>query len=218
MSDEVKHRLQEANWEQILPQLTRYTQKLVRFYRWRYGSGDLPHGKQIEDLVFESIGLVFKGCQEDLSAREKRNVRNWNPESSPDLELFLRGVIKSRIYHLVNSKEHTQVQRFQNSQINEEENIAVREDLFSETQFVPTPEHIVLFKESQIEANAFIDRLTTYAQEKEDIEMVELLECIRADITKPSEISAYTDISVTRVNNAKKRLRRLVQRELGLED
>lgn len=71
-----------------------------------------------------------------------------------------------------------------------------------------------------IEARDFFEKLQKRAQEKNDEEVVQILRCIENGIFEPRKIAIATRMDIRQVNNAQRRLRRMVielSKEEGIE-
>ena len=89
---DVLRRLNKANWDQIHPKLVIYAQFKLECILWP--GGHAPGGTQAEDLVQQAIESLFSG------------QRNWNVAKHPDLEIVLKGIIKSLVNHLTQTKDN----------------------------------------------------------------------------------------------------------------
>ncbi len=91
-SSDVLRRLEEANWDQILPKLVVYAQFRLKAISWP--GGHPPGGTQAEDLVQEAIKLLYIG------------QRTWDVAKYPNLEAVLKGIIKSLVSHQTEGRDN----------------------------------------------------------------------------------------------------------------
>lgn len=83
MKQEIRHLLDNYNWEQGIITLAGYAASLFRLYR--ISRIRLPANLQPEDIVSEVIDKVYSG------------ERKWDPITDPDLHKYLKSVVKSVI-------------------------------------------------------------------------------------------------------------------------
>jgi DNA-directed RNA polymerase specialized sigma24 family protein len=124
--------------------------------------------------------------------------RKWNRETYPTLECFLRSIVDSDINHLADSLDNSHSRRIAPTKapngVDEAERVEGRE---------VNPVFAVVNKEAHEQF------LATAMKELEgDDFLVQLLDCLEAEITEPVDIAEMLGISVDDVNNGKKRLRR----------
>lgn len=86
--------LSETDWRHLIFSLTVYAQHRIWRCNWRTSEGSLPGGKEAKDIALEAIG-------DALTAKRVRSDENV------DLLVFLKGVVKSKISHLLESADHT---------------------------------------------------------------------------------------------------------------
>lgn len=133
------------------------------------------------------------------------NKRIWNRDAYPDLLDFLRSVVDSLISNAVTAVENQRSRQL----------VPRRGDQDLTEVYDPTvdnrdPLYVLLDREW----------LIRFAQVREDIRkelegdalLSKLFECLEAGITAPSEIADVIGVSVDDVNNAKKRLKRKVDK------
>lgn len=81
-------------WAEIIGRLTVFAANRASRLTFYGGTGGMPGGKDIEEVVFDAIESVWLG------------ERLWDPDRVPDLLQFLKGVVYSRLGHLVSSAAH----------------------------------------------------------------------------------------------------------------
>lgn len=182
---------EERDWEKIIVDLTVYSQKRISKITWYTGHGELPKGFQVEDFVSDAIVSVCSG------------KRKWDPTEKPDLLIHLKGIVKSKISHLLKSKEYKTTLA------------ATEEDLDSairvgESRNVElTPEDILISKERNEELEDVLQELCDG-----DNELESLIVCLMDDV-KPAEIAKQLSWSNTKVYRLRRKLkRRLVAKNL----
>ena len=91
-SSDVLRRLNEADWDQIYPELVLYAKFRLEPISWL--GGHPPGGTQAEDLVQEAIESLFIGR------------RTWDVAKHPNLVGVLKGIIKSLVSHQTKAKDN----------------------------------------------------------------------------------------------------------------
>ncbi len=200
--------LEDFDWEAEIPGLIAYAVAMARLYQWKSPSGTLAKGNEIDDLVFSSIHKAYEGVQADLDRspkKIKKGKRFWDMDKCPSLKVFIKGIIRSDINHLVNSAEHktTQVYTEDTSLLTnnvsvgnspEEDLIEVEED-YNRQKFAKDVFSKVE-KELEEDENALLV-LSAYRLLTED-----------NDFVSNQMISEEVGIEVREVENAKKRIKR----------
>jgi len=150
--------------------------------------GAIPGGYEPYDFALDAIAKMFDG------------TRPWNKERYPSLEMALRATIDSDISHLVNCPENAKARRL--VLINDETSQA-----YDVPGTEPNPLTLVIDKDWQEKYHkAVITELDG------DALLVDLFGCLRAEIILPEEIAQMLDKTVDDINNAKKRLRRKLEK------
>lgn len=197
--DKILDLLEAADWEDIVLRLTDYARWRALRYAWRSGTPDLlPEGKTPADVASEAIEKVWQG------------VRNWDPDKYPNLLTHLKWIVKSDIDHLFSSKEHQSTQRMM-----EWNGGQVRADSSGtglQSARVRTPEEELIRKEEESFEEKVKDALYVLVKGNEDLEMVLL--CIEEGMDKPAAIATEMGWDVSKVNNLKKRLRRIADKAM----
>lgn len=171
--------------------LIRHANFLVRRYAIATGRDLGPTG---EDAVMEAIESVLDGR------------RKWDSERVPNIENFLKWVIRSIVDHSFKTAEGTKTGRYAEDCEGEELVPSVTEsEINSYTEFLrtPTPEEQILSEEELTGLNAKI-----LLGLVDDPELEDLAVCFMEGISKLSEIAKELNISTSEINNRKKRLRR----------
>ena len=181
------------DWEEILERLTRHAHyKLLRLV-WRgvpfSRGGAPPGGVEAADLASEAI-VDF------LDGRRKRD-----PEVQPDLLTFLKGVVDSKVSHLVESVENVSTARLTEGQ----ERGGVQAIGHSSSATVAASELII----DQEGLEQF--RLRIWREIEDDNLAIQILDCYEAGLKKPAEMAEAIGVEVEEIYNAQKRLRRKVE-------
>ena len=93
----VAERLRELNeeaWGDMYLELVDYAEHKTRSLKYVKGGGELPLGREAEDLVRDAAERVFDGR------------RQWDPEKDPDLCEYLKSVISSLLSGLLNKADY----------------------------------------------------------------------------------------------------------------
>lgn len=176
--------------ERLLQRLTHHALCKMRRLTWRGAyvarGGSVPGGYEPYDLALDAIRKALDG------------TRPWNREAYRTLESYLRSTIDSDISHLVESIDNRFGRRL-SPPSGKDETVRAYEVAGTE----PDPLVVVIDKDWQARF-----REAALKELKGEEFLIELLECMEAEITAPQEIAEVLDTSVERVNNEKKRLRR----------
>lgn len=183
-------------WEEKIPRLLSYALYKAKSKRWRtVFDGQMPEGKEVEDVVFTAIEKVFSGD------------RKWDPQKQPDLYEYLKGVIDSDLYHLAKCEENTTL-------INE---IDVCKNPDGEKPFTlddlpgaePNPETLHILKEENERAEEFFFGFYDYLREKPVLQGI--VECVDDGVTKSADIAERLGVHVKEIYNCFKQLRRKLE-------
>lgn len=183
-------------WEEKIPRLLYYALNKARKKRWRtIFDGQMPEGKEIEDVVSSAIEKVFSG------------ERKWDPQKQPDLYEYLKGVIDSDIYHLATCEENTAVisEADVSMDINREKPFTF--DALHGAELDPETVHIL--KEVNEKAEKFFIEFYEYLDGKPVLQGI--VECIDDGITKSADIAERLGVHVNEIYNCFKQLRRKLQ-------
>ncbi|BEH09900.1 hypothetical protein GSUET_15120 [Geobacter sulfurreducens subsp. ethanolicus] len=188
--------LNAFTWEEKIPRLLDYALGVARKKRWRaVFDGQMPEGKEIEDVVSTAIVKVLSG------------ERVWDPQKQPDLYEYLKSVIDSDLYHLCKCEEN-------NSLIGEAD---VRRNPDRENPFtfddLPgaelDPETLHILKELNEMAEKFFFGFYDYLDGKPVLQGI--IECIDDDVTKSADIAERLGVHVKEIYNCFKQLRRKLE-------
>lgn len=185
VSPEIFEKLKAKNGDTIISRLTLHAVfKTRRLYK-KIGSGGLPGGREPKDIALEAIKLVLDG------------QRKWNPSTAPDLLEYLKGVVDSIISHLIESKDH------QLRDSDPPEDIEENPRKTFDVRLPTAPDEEVIAKD-------FLEYLRKNIKGDETCELV--LYCIEEGLSKTRDIAETMKLQVSNVNNAKRRLRRLIEK------
>ncbi|OFV79813.1 MAG: hypothetical protein A2W26_11575 [Acidobacteria bacterium RBG_16_64_8] len=188
----VRERLEavgDDGWRSIILGLTNYAVIRARRLRWRTPAGTLAEGKEAADLAMEAISQVWRG------------ERVWSPDARPDLLQFLKGVVDSRLSHLVESADH--VKRRVAAVAGAEEEDA----LTGVADPAPTPEEALVEAEASRTQQELAARIRDAVRGEEDLELV-LLGIEQGK--KPMEIAADLGLSNDEVYQLIRKIKRRV--------
>ncbi|WP_281184606.1 hypothetical protein [Trichlorobacter lovleyi] len=194
---QVMELLEAHPWDETIPRLLVHALKKSKRLFWRgiYG-GPLPEGKEIQDIVGQAVEKVLSG------------QRQWDPDTNPDLLLFLRSVIDSDLSHLADCwengairSESTTIVRINDDSGEHEVNI-----FDSAPSPLSTPEEDILQKEDEARCEAFFWGFYETLSEKPTLQQI--VECIYDDTPKPADIAQKLGVPVNDIYNANKQLSR----------
>lgn len=183
--------LSAAEQETLLERLTHHALCKMRQLTWRGAyvrkGGAVPGGYEPYDFALDAIAKMLDG------------TRPWNKDRYPSLELALRAIIDSDISHLVSCPENAKARRLV---LANNESAQAYEVPGTE----PNPLTLVVDKDWQENYHKAVMK-----ELNGDAMLVDLFECLRAEIVSPEEIAQMLDKSVDDINNGKKRLRRKLE-------
>lgn len=180
-----------------LNKLTLYALYKLGQIRWRgVWSGKVPGGVQAEDLAMSAIEALLVG-------NPKKGGRVWVRQKQPDLLMFLRDVVDSKVNHLAERSE------------NKSEREPKPADGESEADFLDRKRDTIFDPEGaepnsdEEEAN---ERLffALLEEVKHDALLQKILECHWDGISGRAEVAAKLGVDPNDITLAKKRLDRIV--------
>jgi len=183
-------------WEEKIPLLLCYALNKAKSKRWRtVFDGQMPEGKEVEDVVYTAIEKVFSG------------VRKWDPQKQPDLYDYLKGVIDSDLSHLAECEENTTL-------VNEidvcKNPNAVKPFKFDDLRCAePDAETLNILMEENEKAEEFFFGFYDYLSGKPVLQGI--VECIDDEITKSADIAERLGVHVNEIYNCFKQLRRKLE-------
>lgn len=178
-------------WEDQIPRLLYYALNKAKKKRWRtVFDGQLPEGKEIEDVLFTAIEKVFSG------------ERKWDPQKHPDLSDYLKGVIDSDLYHLAKCEDNTTLISEADVGRNPEKPFTFDDMPSAE----PDSETLHILKEMNEKAEKFFFGFYDSLNGKPLLQGI--VECIDDDVTKGADISERLGVHVNEIYNCFKQLRR----------
>lgn len=188
--------LTDDEWSELLERLAYHAARKFQKCGWRRGHRTkcewaAPGGSSPQDVALEAIVSTISGD------------RTYNRDRYPDFAEFLRSVVDSMISHMV---EKANLQRTGRIPVvrDAESQETVEVDLPGDA---PDPSDVVVSREVIELARAAIE-----ADAEKDPLVLQMFECLEADITKPAEIAEFLDVDVKKVYSAQKRLRRKLDR------
>lgn len=208
MEKKASELLENAPWEQIIPELLKYALNKINLKLFH--SNSLLNGAYSSDIagdvVMESIKKLLDG------------TRSWDPDAKDDLTIHLKSVIKSEISHLYDDEESKKTRRFSTKNTSYDDPVEVEELLkianpqeehAADIMPLPplNPEEVIEEKEQLERDNVAMANILERVKGAPELEDVVL--CIMEGISKPREISSKLGVDVKDINNRQKRLRRI---------
>ena len=201
--------LDQANWDEIILQLSKYALSKLRRLDINVSSPlagmDLNH--VAEEQVMEAIRKVWD------------ETVTWDYEKKDDLLIFLKGVVKSLVSHLCDNEEYLKTKRFPiAAEMSDSEPVEVEEvlkranphekhaEVMASTP-LPNPDGMLLEEELGMQDKAAMDALL--GRLNGDKELEDTVMCIMAGLTTPREIAKEMGVETKHVYNLQKRLRRI---------
>lgn len=184
--------LSDEQQEALLKRLTHHALCRMRGLTWRGArltkGGTVPSGYEPYDFALDAVRKLLDG------------TRPWNKTAHDTIEKSLLATIDSDISHLVNRLDNRRVRRVMPTTTADEQD-------FDFSGREPDPVDVVIDTDWQAEYQAAVLK-----ELGEDEFLAKLFECLRAEITEPTEIAELFGVSPEDINNAKKRLRRKVEK------
>lgn len=206
--------LDEQNWEEIIPMLVIHAKRKLRGF-WLYGilgggEGSGPGGVEAADIAMDAIQDVFVGAgvaDGTINEDEVSHIRRWDPGKDPEILPYLIGVVDSKIWKLVTSRENRKGRRLaqQPTPAGSESydpklynkdlpsGALSPEDQFVDAQIEQRAEDIVWGFHTCLDGEDLLQRI---------------VECIIEGPIKPEDIAGKLGVESKDIYNAKKRLQR----------
>jgi DNA-directed RNA polymerase specialized sigma24 family protein len=183
----------EDEWAQYHKRLTLHAGGFFVAYGWRANGGWAgPGGITPGDIAAEAILKVLDG------------TRRYDPSTGLKLMTFLRNVVRSLVNHLAEAANTQHSRPMPQIHLSDTEDPVDMEPEGDE----PDPLDNCIKNET-------LANLKAMSAKEDDPLLVDILECMNADITKPAEIAEYLNVDVKTINNAQKRLWRKAEKMLG---
>lgn len=184
--------LKRQDWPAIYKNLVKYSYWKLKKIQWHCGNKTSP-----EDIVDEAIENLWDG------------TRKWNP-NRVDIECFLRGVVNSKVSHIITSAEQSKFINI-NSKAQSDQN----DNGFSECDRLDTlllhnsqavsPESVLLKKEKQEVAQKILDGIIDNCSGDDELEKI--MDCLFDGIDKDSEMAERTKIPIERIYEIRRKLK-----------
>jgi hypothetical protein len=187
--------------DRLIKELIAFSIKRSRELRWRTGNAmELPGGETPQSIV--SLAVV----------RAVEGTRRWDPETHPDLGLYLKGVIRSLLNHLATSRENTMFEAASDSHDVDTPEVTDLNGAEWLTSSPFTPEEHLLARE-RLEAETWAASILDQASSG-DADVSAIVKAMRGgcDPRSDVELSKESGLPVEDVRKAKKRLNRLIDR------
>ena len=186
--------LTRDQWEECMERLTLYAAKKFRFKGWvaKRGIRTGPQSKTPQDIAYDAISKVFNG------------ERQYNREAYSDFMHFLKSIVDSLVSHLAESFESKKIRPIPVTTTDQGD--------YEEIEFEGkelTPVRLCIEKDLAEKVKTILA-----VDFKEDTVVTGILECLEAGITKRPEMAELLEIGVKEIDNAHKRLHRVVEKKL----
>jgi DNA-directed RNA polymerase specialized sigma24 family protein len=183
----------------LILELGRYALSVSSRLYWRTGNAvDLPRGETVDSIVSKALTKVLSG------------ERRWNPQTAPDLQTYLMGVIDSLLNHLAQHKDNTTLRAVPRPDDGSEVMLRPAPGATAWHQEPPDPESVLL----QHEQTAYEDRVLQHLLDvsQDDPLVTQIIQAMRDGYDKPGEVATALGLPVSDVYNAMKRLDRKMMR------
>lgn len=194
--------LEQQPWEEIILRLDKYALQRARRLYWPTASNGLDilaKGASPQDIAREAITRLFEG------------KRDWDPDQDPDVLCYLKGVVDSLMSALVKSAEVAEVRvsvaysETDASSENGTRQVGVIVESAPLHQAPPSPVLVA-------EHNELQERIMKAVAGDDALELLVL--CLAEGFTKRTDIARELSLSVDEVTNLRKRLQRVVDRDV----
>ncbi|MBO0719521.1 MAG: hypothetical protein J2P41_01785 [Blastocatellia bacterium] len=192
-------RMPDEELEKMILQLSYYTSKVRRSYRWRIKEGGaLPKGETVNSIVSLAFEKVYAG------------ERRWDSALQPDFMKFMRDVIDSLIYHLAWGKDNTSLAPVPAEEIEEWQSSLANAEPAAEwlARGEATPEETLIAKESRAQKDLAIRLLLEECAE--DASLIRIVDAMLDGCDRCADIAEAAGLEVRDVYNAMKRLDRKI--------
>ncbi len=195
LSDSIRAQLQAYPWTESVPRLLVYVRAQARRLVWagRRG-GEMPQGREAEDIVYGAIAKVLDGS------------RGWDPAREPDLERYLRSICDSELNHLAVGAENRRIVRESRLAPDPADGGPAPgiDSLIAAP--APGPLEALINREAESEAEKF--RTAFLAFLVDDPPLAAAVGLMLDGTAKPAMLAASLGMDVTEVYNMRKRLQR----------
>jgi hypothetical protein len=179
----------------LILELGRYALSVSRRLYWRTGNAiDLPRGETVDSIVSKALTKVLTG------------ERRWNPQTAPDLQKYLMGVIDSLLNHLAQHKDNTALRAVPRQPDGSDAPLSPAPGATDWHPEPQDPESVLL----QHEQTAYEDRILQHLLDvsQDDPLVTQIIQAMRDGHDKPGEVATALGIPVSEIYNAMKRLDR----------
>lgn len=168
-------------------------------YFYRTGQDALPNGESVETLVNSAILRVYTG------------ERRWDPDERPDLLIHLKGIVKSLLWHLLESSDN----RLLDAEPEEPEDDEDKRGWSARQEYETaawqssgwhTPLGLLLESERQIVGARAMELLLEECGK--DKVLLDIIQLMRERITKPGLLAQNLGLQTKEIYVAIKRLER----------
>jgi hypothetical protein len=183
----------------LILELGRYALSVSRRLYWRTGNAvDLPRGETVDSIVSKAFTKVLTG------------ERRWNPQTAPDFQKYLMGVIDSLLNHLAQHKDNTTLRAVPRRHDGSDAPLSPAPGASDWHQEPQDPESVLLHHEQ----TAYEDRVLQYLLDvsEDDPLVTQIIQAMRNGHDKPGDVATALGMSVSDVYNAMKRLDRKMMR------
>ena len=201
MTEEVKRRLEQANWKDISAKLLYYVRGKASKFRLMPAKGYISRGVSGEDIVRDAIAKTWAG------------ERVWDPGKVPDLLYFLQRVFDSLLDNHLGLRSHkAEVSEQASDPTNPNETISLTdygkpltEDSIKTTQSAET-QVIEQYNYLQLQEKIF-------GIVKGDQELADLATTfIDEGMSKAEEIARFMEVDIDRVYRLKEKFKRQLRK------
>jgi hypothetical protein len=183
--------LDKADWDTVFLKVLDFAVLRARNFRWL--GVEVDPEALVQEAIARAYGIGTRG-----------NYRNWNPETCPDLAMFLNGIIRSMTSHMAEHEAGFPTESFFNEDGSFKDDRVLKSIDDTGGAFKSkTPEDLAVEKEN---FEALIVELDRLSEKDDDLGLVVL--ALEEGVSKPRHIAEATGLEISKVNNALKKIRR----------
>jgi hypothetical protein len=193
VSPHVRALLAQHPWDETIKRLLYYTLYQVRARTWRgIRGGSMPGGREAEDIVSQAVEDILAGR------------RAWDPARYPDLFVYLRSIVDSKLSHLGTSAENWRMlAAFPPLENGYPWTTGGRKQ---PCDSAASPPEVLIQAEEERLAEALLQGFANSLVEEPLLQGI--VRCILDGIDKPAAIASRVGVTIERVYSARRRLQR----------
>lgn len=199
IAPDVLQAVEDQLTDEVVTRLIAHAQhKRQRLWWQGIRNGEMPEGIEPSDIIARAVEKTLTG------------KRRWDPSKNPDLYAYLTSVVDSDINHAAESwaNQYLRTASSLRPDGDDDQGGSYLDGLSART---PNPEQLALAAEGEKASEEFL--LGLLENLEDDPLLYRMVELITFDdINKPADLAARLEKKTKDINNARKRLRRRVEK------